>query len=69
MAGHFFAFATSSRIFYAENMETVGENMNEVSPSVVICVPRFFEKMYNKIITGLNELSIRKENSSFIIMF
>ena len=53
MAGHFFAMATSSKIYYAENMETVGENMIEVSPTVVICVPRVFEKIYAKIMTGL----------------
>ena len=47
MAGHFFAFYVSSKIYYAENMDTVGENMSEVSPTVVVCVPRFFEKMYN----------------------
>ena len=27
MAGHFFAMSVESQIFYAENMETVGENM------------------------------------------
>jgi long-chain acyl-CoA synthetase len=57
MAGHFFALSSNSKIYYAENMDTVGENMNEVSPSVVICVPRFFEKMYAKIMLGLNSSS------------
>ena len=39
MAGHFFAFYLSSKIYYAENMETVGANMAEVSPTIVISLP------------------------------
>lgn len=54
MAGHFFALSCNSIIYYAENIDTVGDNMNEVSPSVIICVPRFFEKMYSKIMLGVN---------------
>tara|TARA_B100000579_G_scaffold97950_1_gene77691 strand:- start:19 stop:1815 length:1797 start_codon:yes stop_codon:yes gene_type:complete len=60
MAGHFFPMAIQSKIFYAENMETVGVNMAEVSPTIVTCVPRFFEKMYDKIISGLNDGSDSK---------
>ena len=55
MGGHFFAFYLNSKIYYAENMETVAKNMEEVSPSVVVCVPRFFEKMYNAVIKGVRE--------------
>ena len=36
-------------IAYAENVETVAENMLEVRPTLVACVPRFFEKMYARI--------------------
>jgi len=61
MAGHFFPLSVNSSIYYAENMETVGENMFESSPTVVVCVPRFFEKMYNKIISGLNKSSSNKK--------
>lgn len=55
MAGHFFPMYIKSKIYYAENMETVGLNMAEVSPSIVICVPRFFEKMYDKIMDGIKD--------------
>ena len=53
MAGHFFALSVDGEIYYAENMETVGENMIETSPTIVIAVPRFFEKIYAKIMSGL----------------
>ncbi|SVD14386.1 uncharacterized protein METZ01_LOCUS367240, partial [marine metagenome] len=62
MAGHFFPMFTKSKIYYAENIETVGLNMAEVSPSIVVCVPRFFEKMYDKIMFGLKDSpEIRKK--------
>ena len=62
MAGHFFPMYIKSKIYYAENMETVGANMAEVSPTIVICVPRFFEKMYDKIMMGLKDApDIRKK--------
>ena len=57
MAGHFYPMYIESQVYYAENMETVGLNMAEVSPSVVICVPRFFEKMYTKIMEQINKSS------------
>ena len=60
--GHFLPMNLKSKIYYAENMETVGENMLEVSPSVVICVPRFFEKMHDKILSGLKNANSIKRN-------
>ena len=42
-------------------MDTVGDNMSEVSPTVVVCVPRFFEKMYVKIMDGLSVSSNSKQ--------
>tara|TARA_B100002052_G_scaffold286827_1_gene301106 strand:- start:2081 stop:3856 length:1776 start_codon:yes stop_codon:yes gene_type:complete len=62
MAGHFYALYIKSQIYYAENMETVGINMAEVSPSVVVCVPRFFEKMHAKIMEQVNRSSNLRKN-------
>ncbi|HEX8922866.1 MAG TPA: long-chain fatty acid--CoA ligase, partial [Pyrinomonadaceae bacterium] len=36
-------------VFYAESMEKIGDNLREVRPSILICVPRLFEKIYSKI--------------------
>ncbi|HMF55421.1 MAG TPA: AMP-binding protein, partial [Pyrinomonadaceae bacterium] len=36
-------------IYYAESMEKIGENMREVRPTVMLCVPRLFEKIYARI--------------------
>ena len=62
MAGHFYPVFINSKIYYAENMEKVGENMADISPTVVVCVPRFFEKMYNTVIKSINSgSSIKKK--------
>lgn len=36
-------------IYYAEGMETIGDNLREVQPAVFTTVPRLLEKVYEKI--------------------
>lgn len=36
-------------IYYAENMEKIGDNLKEISPDVMTVVPRLVEKVYAKI--------------------
>lgn len=43
-------FYNSVSIYYAESMETVGENIKEVQPTVFGTVPRLLEKVYEKIV-------------------
>ena len=38
-----------ARVFFSEAMEKIGDNMREVRPTVVIAVPRLFEKIYARI--------------------
>lgn len=46
-----------AQIFYAENMETIGDNLKEVQPTVFTCVPRVLEKVYAKIVNKGKELT------------
>ena len=36
-------------IHFAESIETMGDNLKEVSPDVMTVVPRLLEKVYDKI--------------------
>ena len=43
-------------IYYAESLETIGDNLKEVKPDGFTTVPRLLEKVYEKIIAKGNEL-------------
>ena len=40
---------TSTEVHFAESLETIGDNLNEVNPDVMTAVPRLLEKLYDKI--------------------
>lgn len=44
-------------IYYAESMETIGDNLKEVQPTLFSTVPRLLEKVYDKIYQKGLELS------------
>jgi long-chain acyl-CoA synthetase len=44
-------------IYYAESLETIGDNLKEVKPFAFSTVPRLLEKVYAKIVAKGNELS------------
>jgi len=50
MAGHYLMFATGTSIAYAESIDTVPINLAEVRPTLVLSVPRLYEKMYARIL-------------------
>ncbi len=43
-------------VWYAESLETVGDNIREVKPYMFTCVPRLVEKVYDRIINKGAEL-------------
>jgi long-chain acyl-CoA synthetase len=38
---------------YAESLETVAENLKEVRPSIMVSVPRLFEKIYTRVMDSV----------------
>ncbi len=47
-------------VCYAESLETVAANLAEVRPTLMTAVPRFFEKVYEKILKARVKLSPTK---------
>ena len=60
--GIYFYFNCGSGIYYAESMDTVGENLKEVKPHFFNTVPRVLEKVYDKILAkGYEQTGIKKK--------
>jgi long-chain acyl-CoA synthetase len=38
-----------AQVFFAESLEKIGDNMREVRPTVMVAVPRLYEKIYARI--------------------
>lgn len=49
MAGYYTAFSGGCLIAYAESIEKVASNMEDIKPTIMTAVPRLFERMYSKI--------------------
>ncbi len=47
---HYLYMYIGASIYFAESMETIGDNIREVQPDVFSAVPRLIEKVYDKII-------------------
>lgn len=44
-------------IYYAESLETIGDNLREIKPNGFTTVPRLLEKVFERIMTKGNELT------------
>ncbi len=60
-AGYYAIISCGAEIYYAESVDTVSKNMPEVQPTVMISVPRLFEKIYNLIVKSVEEGSDTKK--------
>ncbi|MDE3248455.1 MAG: long-chain fatty acid--CoA ligase [Bacteroidota bacterium] len=56
MVSYLYLFKGTS-IYYAESLDTIGENLKEVQPHLFTTVPRLLEKVYERIMIKGSELS------------
>jgi long-chain acyl-CoA synthetase len=54
-----------ARVYYAESMDTIAENIREVKPAMFTTVPRLLEKVYDKIVAKGYELTGIKKSLFF----
>ncbi len=57
--------AVGVSIYFAESMDTIGENLKEVKPHIFTTVPRLLEKVYDKIVTKGGDLTGIKKGLFF----
>jgi long-chain acyl-CoA synthetase len=56
---------TGVSIYFAESMDTIGDNLKEIQPNVFTAVPRLLEKVFDKIIAKGEALSGIKKKLFF----
>lgn len=64
MVSYIYLFKGTS-IYYAESLETIGDNLKEVKPDMFTTVPRLLEKVYDKIMQKGSELTGIKKKLFF----
>jgi len=57
LAGYYFMISRGARIAYAKSMQTVAVDIQRVRPTVAAAVPRFYEKIYAKIVDDVHNAS------------
>jgi long-chain acyl-CoA synthetase len=56
-AGQFLPIALGAELYYAEGVETLAANMQEVRPTIMTAVPRLYESMHQRIMRGVEKMS------------
>ncbi|MEK7401826.1 MAG: long-chain fatty acid--CoA ligase [Gemmatimonadota bacterium] len=65
LADNYLMFHTGTSIAYAESIDTVPFNLSEVRPTLVLSVPRLFEKMYARVLDNALSGGTLKRNIFF----
>lgn len=60
-AGYYTMIASGTEIYFAESVDTVAKNLTEARPTILISVPRLFERIFNTINKGVQEGSAVKK--------
>ena len=60
-AGYYLAIGNGALMAFADSIEKVPENMMEVKPTLMVSVPRLFEKIYHRIFENAHQLPAAKK--------
>ena len=61
-AGYYMTIRNGALMAFADSIEKVSENMYEIQPTVMVSVPRLFEKIYHRIFENAHQMSTVKRN-------
>ncbi|HEY5512016.1 MAG TPA: long-chain fatty acid--CoA ligase [Geomonas sp.] len=59
-AGYYMAIRNGALLVFADSIEKIPENMMEVNPTVMVSVPRLFEKIYHRIYENAHQMPLIK---------
>jgi long-chain acyl-CoA synthetase len=58
--GYYLPLTLGGEIAFADSIEKIAENMVELQPTMMVCVPRLFEKIYSRIFENVHQLTLFK---------
>ncbi|MFN8651675.1 MAG: long-chain fatty acid--CoA ligase [Gemmatimonadales bacterium] len=61
MAGHYCMWQSDCVINYAQSIETVSNDLIDRKPTVVLSVPRLYEKIYARVIEGASGSDVKRK--------
>jgi long-chain acyl-CoA synthetase len=68
MAGYYTMLYSGCTIAYAENIESLAKNLGEVQPTILISVPRVYEKFYQRVMDNVaGEHGIKKKLATWAL--
>lgn len=59
--GYYMTLRNGALLAFADSIDKVPENMIEIRPTVMVCVPRLFEKIYHRIFENAHQMSPLKK--------
>ncbi len=65
MAGHYLMLRIGATIAYAESLDTVSANLLEARPTFILGVPRFYEKIRDRVLDTVNHASPARKGLFF----
>ena len=58
----FAQIAVEAKVFYAEKIEKLLDNISEAKPTIMTAVPRFYQNLYNKININIKKQKVLNQN-------
>ncbi|MFH1862846.1 MAG: AMP-binding protein, partial [bacterium] len=65
LAGNFVPLTSGATIAYAESTKTVAKNLLEVQPTMMVCVPRLYEKVQGRVLENVEKSSALRRKIFF----
>lgn len=59
--GYYLAYSKGAKVAYAESIETLARNMMEIRPTIMLCVPRLLERVYDRVMSNVESQKKSKQ--------
>lgn len=61
MGGYYTAFSSGAKVYFAQSIESVAADLQDVKPTLMTAVPRLFERMHSRIMKNVDSQPEKKQ--------